>query len=283
MKFNFKKKFVIIFSYIIIILIALRPLARAENLLENIGNWWEENVTNNPYNGYVPYDEKSTLKFVKKIDGIDSDQDAKDAIVDAIKVIYQVDDDVAKEIFDNADENELKVHIYQFSSETTKDETIQVQISEEAQKKYETQKNSNPFAGKNYQNNFSGGEISKTTTTTDSSYSPSTSDGQGTRATTLDDIIENGKSFLRLGDTSVANEDELKSLSDFVSGILLWIAIAVTLISAIIMGINFLTQSVEDKAKIKESMTPWVVGIIVSFGAYTIWQITINLLSNSNL
>lgn len=283
MKFNFKKKFVIIFSYIIIILIALRPLARAENLLENIGNWWEENVTNNPYNGYVPYDEKSTLKFVKKIDGIDSDQDAKDAIVDAIKVIYQVDDDVAKEIFDNADENELKVHIYQFSSETTKDETIQVQISEEAQKKYETQKNSNPFAGKNYQNNFSGGEISKTTTTTDSSYSPSTSDGQGTRATTLDDIIENGKSFLRLGDTSVANEDELKSLSDFVSGILLWIAIAVTLISVIIMGINFLTQSVEDKAKIKESMTPWVVGIIVSFGAYTIWQITINLLSNSNL
>lgn len=282
MKFNFKKKFVIIFSYIIIILIALRPLARAENLLENIGNWWEENVTNNPYNGYVPYDEKSTLKFVKKIDGIDSDQDAKDAIVDAIKVIYQVDDDVAKEIFDNADENELKVHIYQFSSETTKDETIQVQISEEAQKKYETQKNSNPFAGKNYQNNFSGGEISKTTTT-DSSYSPSTSDGQGTRATTLDDIIKNGKSFLQLGDISVANEDELKSLSDFVSGILLWIAIAVTLISAIIMGINFLTQSVEDKAKIKESMTPWVVGIIVSFGAYTIWQITINLLSNSNL
>ena len=283
MKFNFKKKFVIIFSYIIIILIALRPLARAENLFENIGNWWEENVTNNPYNGYVPYDEKSTLKFVKKIDGIDSDQDAKDAIVDAIKVIYQVDDDVAKEIFDNADENELKVHIYQFSSETTKDETIQVQISEEAQKKYETQKNSNPFAGKNYQNNFSGGEISKTTTTTDSSYSPSTSDGQGTRATTLDDIIENGKSFLRLGDTSVANEDELKSLSDFVSGILLWIAVAVTLISAVIMGINFLTQSVEDKAKIKESMTPWVIGMITSFGAYTIWQITINLLSNSNL
>ena len=272
-KFNFKKKFIIIFSYIIIILIALRPLA--------LGNWWEDNVTNNPYNGYVPYDENKTLKFIEKIDGINNDQEAKDAIVEAIKVVYQVDEDVAKEIFNNADENGLKVHIYSFSSETTKDETIQVEISEEAQKKYETQKNSNPYAGKNYQNTFSGGEISKTTATT--APSSSTAEGQGSRATTLDDIIKNGKSFLQLGDTSVANEDELKSLSDFVSGILLWIAIAVTLISAIIMGINFLTQSVEDKAKIKESMTPWVIGIIISFGAYTIWQITINLLSNSNL
>ena len=129
----------------------------------------------------------------------------------------------------------------------------------------------------------SGKEVPNVTSSTNSSSSTSTTEGQGSRATTLDDIIKNGKSFLQLGDISVANEDELKSLSDFVSGILLWIAIAVTLISAIIMGINFLTQSVEDKAKIKESMTPWVVGIIVSFGAYTIWQITINLLSNSNL
>ena len=147
-------------------------------------------------------------------------------------------------------------------------------------KSFDNEQNKALDSGKEVPNVTSSTNSSSSTSTTSST---STSDGQGTRATTLDDIIENGKSFLRLGDTSVANEDELKSLSDFVSGILLWIAIAVTLISVIIMGINFLTQSVEDKAKIKESMTPWVVGIIVSFGAYTIWQITINLLSNSNL
>lgn len=96
----------------------------------------------------------------------------------------------------------------------------------------------------------------------------------------LDDIIISGRDFLHLGDTKNINENELKSLSSLVLSVLLWIAVAVTLISAVVMGINFLTQSVEDKAKIKESMTPWVIGIIISFGAYTIWQITINIFSN---
>ncbi len=122
----------------------------------------------------------------------------------------------------------------------------------------------------------------KTDTGTDTGTNTET---QGTKPTSLptslDDIISNGKSFLQLGVTkNEINEDKLKTLSSFVSSVLLWIAIAVTLISAIVMGINFLTQSVEDKAKIKESMTPWVIGIIISFSAYTIWQITINIFSN---
>lgn len=62
-----------------------------------------------------------------------------------------------------------------------------------------------------------------------------------------------------------------------ISGILLTIAVAVTLISSVIMGINFAIQSVEGKAKIKESMVPWIIGIVISFGAYGIWKITINV------
>lgn len=102
-----------------------------------------------------------------------------------------------------------------------------------------------------------------------------------TPSITLDDIINNGNSFLNIGDSSnITTETEVKDISDWVSGILLTIAIGVTLISAIIMGINFLTQTVEDKAKIKESMTPWVIGIFISFGAYTIWKITMNIFMN---
>lgn len=102
-----------------------------------------------------------------------------------------------------------------------------------------------------------------------------------TPSITLDDIINNGNSFLNIGDSShITTEAEVKDISDWVSGILLTIAIGVTVISAIIMGINFLTQTVEDKAKIKESMTPWVIGIFISFGAYTIWKITMNIFMN---
>ena len=46
------------------------------------------------------------------------------------------------------------------------------------------------------------------------------------------------------------------------------------------MGIKFITQSVDDKAKIKESMVPCIVGIIVSFGAFTIWEVAVNVFSS---
>ena len=41
--------------------------------------------------------------------------------------------------------------------------------------------------------------------------------------------------------------------------------------------LNVITQSIEEKAKVKESMVPWIIGIIVSFGAFTIWEVAVNL------
>ena len=101
------------------------------------------------------------------------------------------------------------------------------------------------------------------------------------RAATIDEIISAGDSFMSLtGEDTVSgtiSESDLSGLSSTVSGVLLTIAVAITLISAVVMGINFTIQSVEDKAKIKESMIPWIIGIFISFGAYGIWQITINI------
>ena len=61
---------------------------------------------------------------------------------------------------------------------------------------------------------------------------------------------------------------------------LLSIAIGVTILSGVALGIKFVTQSIEDKAKIKEAMVPWVIGILVSFGAFTIWEIAVNVFQN---
>lgn len=97
----------------------------------------------------------------------------------------------------------------------------------------------------------------------------------------LESVIESGNDFLNLDSENVITmtpeEDKLQNISDSVSGVLLTIAVAVTLISVVIMGINFIIQSVEEKAKIKESMIPWVIGIFVSFGAYGIWKITMQI------
>lgn len=95
----------------------------------------------------------------------------------------------------------------------------------------------------------------------------------------LDDIMNNGNSFLNTGSESstMIDQNDLKSLSNLISGVLLTIAIGVTVITGAIMGLNFITQSIEEKAKVKESMVPWIIGIIVSFGAFTIWEVAVNL------
>ena len=95
----------------------------------------------------------------------------------------------------------------------------------------------------------------------------------------LNDVMNNGNSFLNAGSESstMIDQNDLKSLSNFISGVLLTIAIGVTVITGAIMGLNFITQSIEEKAKVKESMVPWIIGIIVSFGAFTIWEVAVNL------
>ena len=92
-------------------------------------------------------------------------------------------------------------------------------------------------------------------------------------AYSLDEVIGSANSFLSVGEGQGDGPD-LHNLSNMVSNVLLTIAFGVTLISTVIMAINFTIQSVEDKAKIKESMVPWLIGIIVSFGAYGIWRMT---------
>ena len=103
------------------------------------------------------------------------------------------------------------------------------------------------------------------------------------KAFSFDTLWTDAGGFIDEGKKSTAggiSQEELKPLSNSISSILLTIAIGVTLVSIAVMGINFMIQSVEDKAKIKESMIPWVIGIFVTFGAYGIWKITIGVFGN---
>lgn len=103
-------------------------------------------------------------------------------------------------------------------------------------------------------------------------------------ALSIEGIFSGADSFLEQGSsTEGINEDKIKEISDMVSGILLTIAVAVTFISIAVMGINFAIQTVEEKAKVKESMVPWIIGIFVSFGAFGIWKIVMNVFYRINL
>lgn len=106
------------------------------------------------------------------------------------------------------------------------------------------------------------------------------------KALSIDSIFSDADDFLEQGSQSGAQgieESELKDISDTISGVLLTIAVAVTFISIGVMGVNFAIQAADEKAKVKESMVPWVIGILVSFGAYGIWKFVMNVFYQINL
>lgn len=98
----------------------------------------------------------------------------------------------------------------------------------------------------------------------------------------IDEIFEQGKTFIEDGEKqeNPIEDDELKPLSDTIYNILLAIAIVVAVIVAAILGIYYMVSSVEEQAKIKESLTPYVIGCIVVFGGFGIWKIIVGLVQH---
>ena len=43
------------------------------------------------------------------------------------------------------------------------------------------------------------------------------------------------------------------------------------------LGIKFMLGSVEEKAKVKETLIPFTIGCIIIFGAYIIWRLVMQL------
>ncbi len=107
--------------------------------------------------------------------------------------------------------------------------------------------------------------------------------GYQVKAIGPDDIIKKGDNFINQGDPSKAvSEDKVKETSNTVFGILLFIGIIVAIIAGIIIGMQFVTGSVEAKAQIKEKLIPYVVGCIIVFGAFGIWKLVVDLLQGVN-
>ncbi len=97
---------------------------------------------------------------------------------------------------------------------------------------------------------------------------------------TIDDIIEGGDKFLYEGEIAgdrQINHAELESSVKQLYNILLSIGVALSVIVGAILGIKFMMGSVEEQAKIKEMLAPYVIGCVVTFGAFGIWSIVIDL------
>ena len=93
-------------------------------------------------------------------------------------------------------------------------------------------------------------------------------------------IAENfysAENFIKAGDEYNINEGQLQETSRFLFKLLVSIGIVVVFIVGTIIGIKFMIASAEDKAKVKETLVPFIIGTAVIFGAFTIWSTVINI------
>ena len=88
------------------------------------------------------------------------------------------------------------------------------------------------------------------------------------------------KNFINNGTNaeSPINDNALETGSNLLYNVLLTIGIAVALIWGLVLGIQFVTGSLEEKADVKKGLIIYLIGCIVIFGAFGIWRLLLQLL-----
>lgn len=107
-----------------------------------------------------------------------------------------------------------------------------------------------------------------------------------TNASTTGDIIGGADNFVNtgkdLGKADPSNEafdsSKLAEVSNLIYNTLLTIGIIILVIWGMILGIQFITGSVEQKVKVKESLITYIVGAIIILSAFGIWKLVISIL-----
>lgn len=99
------------------------------------------------------------------------------------------------------------------------------------------------------------------------------------------DIWSVGKGFIELGvkennGSSKINEtakSQFQQVIDFLWGI----GLLTIFLSTVILGIKYMLVLPEERSRIKAATTPYVIGVIIIFGALTIWKLIINVLDGA--
>ena len=75
--------------------------------------------------------------------------------------------------------------------------------------------------------------------------------------------------------TEITNK--LQPFSISLSNIFITIGTILAVIYASVLGIKFMMGAAEEKAEVKESLVPFVIGCVVIYGAFFIWKIMVNI------
>lgn len=96
------------------------------------------------------------------------------------------------------------------------------------------------------------------------------------------DILTAGNEFISSGKSAsdgTINNVDLKNTIGSIYNLLFSLGIVMSVIIGAIIGVKLMFGGIEEKAKIKEKIVPYIIGCVIIFGAFGIWKIAINLLS----
>ena len=100
-------------------------------------------------------------------------------------------------------------------------------------------------------------------------------------SSTPDDVMKDADDFIKQGEnTADIDTDKLHDTSNFLYNLLLAFGIVVAVIVGMVIGIMYMVGSVEEKANMKKALIGYALGCFVVFGAFGIWRLSINILSN---
>lgn len=93
-------------------------------------------------------------------------------------------------------------------------------------------------------------------------------------------VFGGAKNFVSAGNeenTINIDEGRTQNASSVIYNVFFSIGVVVAVIMSSVLGIKFMIGSVEEKAQIKESLVPFIIGCVVVFGAFGIWKIVVTI------
>ena len=88
--------------------------------------------------------------------------------------------------------------------------------------------------------------------------------------------FEGAQDFMNSADSNITiNSTELNRPSSEVYNILTSLGMIIAVVVGIVLGIKYMIAGADEKAEVKETLLPYIIGCVVTFGAFGIWIIII--------
>lgn len=107
---------------------------------------------------------------------------------------------------------------------------------------------------------------------------PRRNNNTATASASLDDMMNDADTFINSGGTLQYKQSALQEFSANFYNIMLTVGVAIAVIVGGVLGIKFMTSSVEGKADVKKMLIAYAVGCVIVFGGFGIWKLVVTIL-----